>query len=242
MANPLQKRQTKKNRFEQQADLALTWIQHNRETFWGVVGGVILVGALIGFVIHQRQVANTDAWMQLGMVQSQAMQGKFADEKKSLDDWQTHFSGSSAAAYAKFLKADLLSKTSDYASAAAVYGELAQTASPVVLRPLALAGQVEATEMAGQAQQALSLAQHFTDQYPDHFLAGSMFFTQARLSEQLGNNAAASALYDRINLLYPQSPYVPLAKTRLQALTPAVRAASPASNTPAAPLSLPAHP
>ena len=76
---------------------------------------MFLIGAFIGFVVHQRGVTNTEAWQQLGAVQSQAMQNHTDQENKSLADWQTHLTGSSAITYAQFLKADLLYKTSDYA-------------------------------------------------------------------------------------------------------------------------------
>jgi hypothetical protein len=55
------------------------------------------------------------------------MQGQSAQATKSLDEWSARVSGSGAANYAKFLRADLLYNTSNYLLAADVYGVLALT-------------------------------------------------------------------------------------------------------------------
>ncbi|HVO33721.1 MAG TPA: hypothetical protein VMU17_07380, partial [Elusimicrobiota bacterium] len=133
--------------------------------------------------------------------------------------WSSQFAGTNATVFSKFLKADLLYRTSDYATAAQVYGDLAQTAQPDDLRPLALSAQSSAEEMAGHLDQALKLNQAFTDHYPDHFLAASAYLAQARIDELTGNAAAASAIYDRFAILYPKSPWADLANARLHALS-----------------------
>jgi hypothetical protein len=85
---------------------------------------------------------------------------------------------------------------------------------------LALAGQSAAEEMAGRLPQATTAAQHFLDRYPDHFLAASMYISQARLAELSGNPSNATAIYDRFVILYPQSPWTAFARARLQFLSP----------------------
>jgi outer membrane protein assembly factor BamD (BamD/ComL family) len=114
------------------------------------------------------------------------------------------------------MKADLLYRTSDYVQAAALYGDLAQTGRPDLLKPLALSAEVSAEEMAGHVPQAQALAQSFLDKYPDHYLTGPMYLSQARLAEMAGNTAAAAAIYDRFVVLYPQSPWAALARSRTQ--------------------------
>ena len=86
------------------------------------------------------------------------------------------------------------------------------------MRPLALSAQIASEEMAGHYAQAQALAKTFLDLYPDHFLAAPTYMTQARLEELSGNRAAAVAIYERFVLLFPQSPWTALARSRMQTL------------------------
>jgi outer membrane protein assembly factor BamD (BamD/ComL family) len=206
------------HQFEKLAAEAVQWIREHQERFWAITGTVLISILFIGLVIHHRQTESDEAWFQLGNIQGQLMQGKFAEARSSLAGWEPRFQGSDAGSYAKFMKADLFYKTTDYVQASQLYGELAQTGRPEAVKPLALSAQVACEEMAGHIPQAQALAQTFLDRYPDHYLAGPMYMTQARLAEMLGNGAAAAAIYDRFVLLFPQSPWTALAKARAQAL------------------------
>ena len=197
---------------------ALQWIRENQERFWAITGGVLLSCLLIGLIVRHRQTESDEAWSQLGTIQGQLMQGKFDDARKGLEGWQPRFQSSDAATYAKFMKADLLYRTTDYVQASQVYGELAQSGSPDSVKPLALSAQIDCEEMAGHYPQAQALAQTFLDRYPDHFLAATRYMSQARLAELSGNAPAAVAVYERFILLFPQSPWTALAHARLQAL------------------------
>lgn len=209
---------------------AIFWITQNQERFWAIVGGIIIVIVVGILMVRNRAVLNEEAWNQLGIIQGEQFQGKTAEALKGLVEWQTKFPTSSAASYSKFMKADLLIKTTDYPAAAAQYAELATTAQPAVLQPLALAGQVNAEELAGQIPQARAAAQSFLEKYPDHYMAGTILFTQGRLAEKAGDSAAAAAIYDRFALLYAQNPWADLVTARQNALK---------NVQPAAPLSTP---
>jgi len=206
------------NQFEKYLAQAVTWIREHQERFWAIAGTVLLTVLLIGLLINRRQTQNTQAWFQLGNAQGQLMQGNLDNARKTLQDWETTFQGTEAATYAKFMKADLLYRTSDYVQAARIYHELAQAGRPEVIRPLALSAETAAEEMAGHIPQALALAKTFLETYPDHFMAGPMYLSQARLSELAGNPAAAAAIYERFVLLFPQSPWTDLARGRSQTL------------------------
>jgi len=205
--------------FEKYLQQAVTWIVTHQERFWAVTGLTAFAIAFGFFIVHHHQLENEAAWNQLGTIQGELMQNRADAAGKDMQQWEQRFQTSGAVSYAKFLKADLLYRTSDYTQAATVYGDLAQTARPVDIQPLALAAQSSAEEMAGHYPQALALAQTFTDKYPDHFLTAPMYMSQARLLELLGHAAEAAAIYDRFVILYPQSPWTPLARAREQALT-----------------------
>jgi tetratricopeptide (TPR) repeat protein len=215
---------------EQHFEKAIAWIRTHQERFWATLGTGVMAILLIVLMVRHRQLQNQDAWNQLGMAQGYLMQSQYDAAAKALEDWNGRFAGTNAASYAKFLKADLLYRTSDYAQSADIYDELALSA-PLDLRPLALSAQASAEEMAGHLPQAQRLIQQFIDRYPDHFMAASMYLSQARLAEMTGNAASASATYDRFVILYPQSPWTAFAKARLQALS----GASGAAPTPPAP-------
>ena len=214
MDNP----QSFSSRFESALRQSVLWVRSHQEQFWAISGTIIGGALLVYFMVHRRQVENEDAWTQLGIAQSYAMQGQTDQAVKALNDWTTHFQGTSATSYAKFIRADLMYKTSDYVTAAQIYGDLAVSGQPLVVRPLALSAQSASLEMAGRIPEATAVTQHFLDQYPDHFLTASMYISQARLAELSGNTASATAVYDRFVILYPQSPWTAFARARLQTL------------------------
>jgi len=174
---------------EKYIEEAVRWIREHQERFWAITGTTLLSFLFIALLIHHHETETSEAWMQLGGVQSQLAQGKMEDARKSLSSWETRFQRSDAASYANFIKADLAYRTSDYVQAGQIYGE------------------------------AQKLAQSFLDKYPDHYLAAPMYMTQARLAELSGNAAAAVTIYDRFTLLFPQTPWSTLAKNRSQTLS-----------------------
>jgi outer membrane protein assembly factor BamD (BamD/ComL family) len=204
---------------EKHLETGVRWIREHQEQFWAITGTVLLSFLFIGLLIHHQQTENDEAWSQLGMIQSQLVQGRMEDVRKGLENWEPRFQGSGAATYAKFIKADLLYRTSDYAQASQLYSDIALTGRPESVKPLALSAQISCEEMAGHIAQAQSLAQTFLDHYPDHYLTAQTYITQARLAEMSGNAPAAVAIYDRYTLLYPQSPWTALAKSRSQTLS-----------------------
>ncbi len=203
-------------RLEKAIQAAILWIASNQERAWAVLG-VTVVTVVVGIlVLRNRAQMNEDAWNQLGTVQGHIMQGRTQEALKSVNEWESRFTGTAAASYAKFIKADLLMKTTDYAGASQIYSDLAVSANPAPLRPLAMAAQVNAEDAAGHIPQAKAAAQAFLDRYPDHFLAGSVLWSQAHLAEKGGDATGVQGLYERFSLLYPQNPWQDL----LQALPP----------------------
>src|SRR5665213_3606818 len=169
------------NQFEKSLTQAVQWIRANQERFWAITGGTLLSFLFIGLVIHHRQTESVEAWFQLGGIQGQLMQGKYDETRKGLDSWQTRFKGTDAATYAQFMRADLAYRTSDYIQASQIYSEIAVSGHPDDLKPLALSAEASSEEMAGHIPQAQALTQTFLEKYPDHFLAGSNYISQARL-------------------------------------------------------------
>jgi outer membrane protein assembly factor BamD (BamD/ComL family) len=203
---------------EKHIEEGVRWIREHQERFWAITGTSLLMILFFALLIHHRQTENEEAWFQLGGIQSQLAQGKLDETRKGLESWEPRFQGSSAETYAKFMKADLMYRTTDYVQASQLYGEIVQTGRPDPAKPLALYAQISSEEMAGHIAQAQSLAQTFLDRYPDHYLAAPTYMTQARLAEISGNAPAAVAIYDRFVLLFPQTPWTDLAKSRSQFL------------------------
>ncbi len=204
--------------WEKKIEEGVLWIRQNQERFWAITGTAFLMVLFAILFIRHKEKESDDAWFQLGTIQSQLTQNNLQDAAKGLDTWNSRFAGTSAASYAKFLKGDLAYRTSDYVQATQIYAELAQSGRPDVIRPLALSAQVASEEMSGHLPEAQSLAQSFLDKYPDHFLAASIYMTQARLAEIKGDTAAAAAIYERVALLFPQSPWTAFAKAKSQTL------------------------
>lgn len=204
--------------WEKKIEEWVKWIRGNQEKFWAVTGMSLLLILFVGLLIQRRSQEADEAWFQLGTVQSQISQNHLADAAKSLSEWESRFQGTRAAGYASFLKADLAYRTTDYTQAIQIYSRLAQSGRPDVLRPLALSGQIASLEMSGNLAEAQSQAQTFLDKYPDHFLASTMYLTQARIAEAKGDAQAAATIYERLALLFPQSPWSATAKAKAQSL------------------------
>jgi outer membrane protein assembly factor BamD (BamD/ComL family) len=204
---------------EKHIEEGVRWIREHQERFWAITGTLLISSLFIALLIHRKETETDDAWSQLGGIQSHVAQGKWDDAQKEMADWETRFRSSSASAYAKFMKADMAYHAANYPLAAQIYGEIAQNGQPQPVRPLALFGQISCEEMAGRLSESQKLAQSFLDTYPDHYLAAPVYMTQARLAELTNNSAAAVAIYDRFTLLFPQSPWTALAKSRSQALS-----------------------
>jgi len=221
------------NQFEKYLAEAAAWIHGHQEKFWAITGGSLLCILLIVLVVHHRETESNEAWFQLGGIQGQLMQGKLEETRKSLETWNERFRTTDAATYGEFMKADLLYRTSDYVQAAQIYADLVQNGHPDLVKPLALSAEASSEEMAGHIPQALALAQTFLDRYPDHFLSGPRYMSQARLLELSGDTAGAAAVYERFVLLFPQSPWTELARARSRALSAHSQPAPP--TVPAAP-------
>lgn len=203
---------------EQGVQRAVQWVRSHQEQTLAFSGLAVLAVALVIFMVRHRQAENEDAWNQLGSIQSQVMQNQSDPARKALETWEQRFQNTHAATYAKFLKADLQYRTSDYVAAGQIYADLAATGQPADVKPLALSAESSSEEMAGRYPQAEASAKNFTDQYPDHFLAAPMYLAQARLLELMGDPAAASTIYGRFAILYPQSPWTAFARARTQSL------------------------
>jgi tetratricopeptide (TPR) repeat protein len=196
----------------------IAWIRDHREQFWTAIGIVIFAVAGVLFFIQKQKTQSDAAWMSLAQSQGLLMQGKPDDALKAVDEWLATNNGSDAASYGKFIRAEALQKSGKTVDSIAVYTDLASSASPKDMRPLALSGLASSAESAGDFALARSTSQEFLSKYPDHFLAGSMYLVQARSNESLGDKAAAASLYERFNILYPQSPYTEAVKLKQQAL------------------------
>lgn len=205
--------------FERRLLATADWVRTHQERFWTIVGLSVITVAMAIFAVQHRQKQTEEAWNQLGPIQGQIMQAPSAELLKTLEDWNSKFKGTAAGPYAEFMQADLLYKTSDYARAAQIYGRIADVGTPIVMRPLALAGQANAEEMNKNLPKALEVAKSFTERYPDHFLAASMYLSQARLLEATGNPVMAATLYERFAILFPQSPWTAQARERQTALS-----------------------
>ena len=204
---------------EKYLERAARWIREHQERFWAITGTSLLAILFLALLIQHQQTESDEAWSQLGATMGQLNQGKWDDARKGLAAWDMRFRGTDAATYAKFMKADLCYRTSDYVQAAQIYGDIALSGRPESTRPLALYAEISSEEMANHWPQAQNVAQIFLDRYPDHFMAAPVYMAQARLAELGGNPAAAAAIYDRVVLLYPQSPWTALAKARSQTLS-----------------------
>ncbi|OIO03507.1 MAG: hypothetical protein COX65_02020 [Elusimicrobia bacterium CG_4_10_14_0_2_um_filter_56_8] len=193
-------------------DLALAWIQKNKETFIGSV--VIVLAALVFsayFVIHYRDLRDT-AWKNLFMAQQIGYGGNMAQARQQLSAIETSYGRTSAAPYATLTKGDMLYAQGQFKEAGAEYSKLlsSKDLAPFAVYSLGKCKEAEGDMPGAQAQYADFLAKT-----PEHFMAPEVHASLASAQELSGALDLAKTTYEKIVLLYPDTSWAIQAKARL---------------------------
>ena len=195
------------------ADKALGWIKKNRETFIGSV--VILLAAgifAVYFFMHYRDMRDS-AWKALFIAQQTGFGGNVAEAQKQLEGVEASFSGTSAAPYAALTRGDILFAQGKFKEAEAEYAKVSYDKN---LAPFALYSVGKSREAAGDLTGAQAQYSDFLSRFPENFMAPEVHASLARSQELAGARDMARESYEKISLLYPDTPWAMEAKARLQ--------------------------
>ena len=173
----------KKDPFQDRIQLALEWIAAHRQTFFSIVGTLVVVIVIAVFVATNLRTLNTQAWERYNRGQGWAQAGNPQNAISSYDDVITNFGRTKAAAYAMLGKGDILYRQRQLPEAIKTYQECLSKGPSKLLAPFALSGLGAAQEDSGDFAGAIETYKQFTSNYPDHFLAPKMYEYQARCYE-----------------------------------------------------------
>ncbi|MEK9144819.1 MAG: tetratricopeptide repeat protein [Elusimicrobiota bacterium] len=210
------RQEAKKNELAQVMDSALHWVRFHQQTAaWTLVAvlGIAIAGATMSYRILQ---AREQSWGKLAIAQSLAYGGQVEPAFQQISALSSEHPGSVAAGYGMLLEGDIRFQQEKFKEAAEVYRHLADEPAHKSLAPLALADLGVVQEAAGDCKAAVEADQRFLDSFQDHFLAPQVHASLARCLGALGEAEKAKATLERIAFLYPDTPWVDWAKSRLK--------------------------
>ena len=197
-------------------DSALHWVRfHQQAAAWTLVGvlAVAIAGGTMGYRILQ---ARERSWGKLAIAQSLAYGGQLEPAFQQIKALSSEHPDSVAAGYGLLLEGDIRFQQDKFKEAVEVYRSLAADPAHKSLAPLAMADLGIVQEAAGDCKAAVEADQRFLDSFQDHFLAPQVHASLARCLGALGEAEKAKATLERMAFLYPDTPWVDWAKSRLK--------------------------
>ncbi len=209
--------QVRKDVVQESVDKGVRWVDHNRSQALAWTGGVAAAALVAVIAFTHVRSSHDGAWTRFSVAQGMAYSGqpdKALAEIKALQDEQGN---TDAAGFGRILAGDIDYTRGSYKEALDQYAAVLERGKPASLQPIALSDTAISQEASGQFQQAAQTAQHFLDQYPDHFLAPQVHGCLARAQVAMGQLDAAKTTWQKISLQYPDTSWAAWAQARLQA-------------------------
>ena len=190
--------------------------QNRKQVLATLVVVIVVVTGVSLYVNHCKQVTE-NSWAAYYNAQLTLMrEGQEAGFAK-LDEVASHYKGTPAAEYAQLLKADVLYAGENFAQAANVYKELANSSNETVYTVAALS-QAASLQAAKDYSGAISVAQNFIEKNSKSFALPQAYLTLAMSQELAGEKAAATESYKYLLENHTKTYFGTLAKDKLSQL------------------------
>lgn len=224
----------KHDKFVQDVESAAGYVRsHSRPVVWGLVGGIVLIALIVGYVIFQRteegraQQRLSEAIAILDApLESQAApdatgpkykteQEKFSKAQPIFQEVAQKYGGTDAADVAELYLARIAAERGDVAAARPKLEQFVREHSGHILAAAAKRSLYDMRLAAGETKQVLAdLEQELNDEeslIPDDVVLA----LQAQALERSGDLAKAKEKYQRIINEFPDSPYTIDAQRKL---------------------------
>lgn len=185
-------------------------------TFLAVAGSLIVLG--IFFIFYYVRI-NAQALERLSIAQSYTFRNSPEQALPVTDDILKNFSYSRYIPDTLFIRGEILYQLQKFSEAEEIYKRFLKKYPKKKFAPFVLASLGNVLEEEGKYDEALATFQKFLNEYGDHFLAGDIFYSEARIYELLKQSQKAKEVYEKIILLFPDSYWKNLAEKRLTLLT-----------------------
>ncbi|MFH2071003.1 MAG: tetratricopeptide repeat protein [Elusimicrobiota bacterium] len=199
------------------------------QTVAGILGAVIIFGALGIFFVARYTEAKKQAWGKISFAQGYVSQNMTDQAIQLLDDVINKYSNADVSQYARLLKADVSFNTGNYNLAASIYQQILEKDSPKTIVPFAYSGAGLSKENLGDYPGALLVYQQFIEKFPEHYLAPRIYDSIARVYILMGRNDEAQKTFEKIVTYYPGTYW---ASRLQQQQTPQSGATPPAQRSP----------
>ena len=189
----------------------LSWIKENRETFWG---GVAIIAAVIAFVIFftaSYSKLQKNAWQSLFMAQQNAYSGNTEESLKIIDNIVKNYSRSSAVPFAMMLQADLDFAKGNYEESEKTYMQAMKKADSELV-PVLMFNIAKTYEARHNWDEAVKAYENFLKKYPGHYTAPEIHTNLAVVYSRAGKESESKAAFERIIVIYPDTPWAEQAK------------------------------
>ncbi|MBN1823197.1 MAG: tetratricopeptide repeat protein [Endomicrobiales bacterium] len=214
----ISRRELKKNELEDLVIKTAEWIKNNRQLFTVAAASVIFLILFGVFFFYRFHVARARANDKLAFAESHIFSGQIDRGLGLLDEIISQYSGTSAAAQARLLKADYFVDSRKYEDAASILSPIIASGKPKRLVPFAVSFMGLINENRGKYDEAVSAYLEFLDKYPEHFLTPKIYESLGRVYEIKGSVEDAKTTYEKLTALYPVTGWAKRAQERLAAL------------------------
>ena len=221
MARHWARKEAQRNEVAVFVEKLLAWSLSHKEAALGI-GLCCFVSFLLGlYIIVRYSDTRKKAWEDLAVAENLAYSGQIDNSQKQLQSLAQQFSRSDAAAFGSLFAGDLSYRSGSFTDAAKSYQAVITDNRPQALIPFALASLSAAQETAGNFAEAISTAQRFLQDYPEHVMAPQVHITLARSLLALGRREEAKTVLEKITLLYADTPWAQMASQHLVEFQPA---------------------
>ena len=193
----------------------LNFVMTRRREVALAAGGALILGAVVGLFIYSRIERENEAWDKLSMAEAYSYYGRPQEAVAVLAEVSAQNASRAAAGIAGLMEGELRQAKGEHDGALASFSRAAEVA-PEPLKPFAAADKITALETSGKSAECIAAAQTFLESNAEHFLGPQVQETMARCQLAAGQPEGAKATWQKIALLYADTPWGMRANARLQ--------------------------
>lgn len=191
------------------------YLGSHRETSIGI-GVTLIAGVVLGTYFYVRQAEFKDeAWKRYAVAQHLAYSGEPEKLAQAIADLTQNYAQTDAAAFGLLFQGDLLYRQGSFQQAIDAYSKLVEGRGPQEIRTFARSGLGFSLMSAGKLAEAEKQFNLFLEAQSEHYLAPQVHLALGRVLEAQGKGADALQAFEKIAVLYPQTPWAQMAQARI---------------------------
>jgi TolA-binding protein len=181
----------------------------------GIGTGVIISVLLVVIMIYRIKQTKEYVSQRLLVAESYIYQKNFNEVYKILDEIINHYKNSKHAGYAMFLKANVLYDNKDFVQAKQVCIDFLKIKKPksVVVPMMYILGQSYLA--LNDFDNAINVFNEITQKYVEHYYTPRVYESLTFCYELKGDTQSARSIYEKMNILYPNSYWSNIAQQKL---------------------------